>query len=129
MFLKKDEYDKLLEELKTYKCVSQALQFENDNIIKENKEFKEEIKALNNKLDKVKKRCANRIEKIQQQYEKEIKDKNKGGRKKKFNDLEIESIKMYRMQGISIRELGKMFNCSIGTIHNIIKENNIKEIN
>ena len=90
----KDEYNNLLKELETYKCVTQALQFENDKIIKENKELKE-------KLNK----------------------KYNGGRKKKLTDMEIESIKIYRTQGISMRELGKMFNCSPATICNIIKEN------
>ncbi len=94
MIIDKEEYNKLLKELETYKCVVQALQFENDKIIKENKELKEQLNK-----------------------------KHKGGRKKKLTDMEIESIRMYRLQGISIRELGKMFNCSIGTIHNIIKEN------
>ena len=94
MIIDKEEYNKLLKELETYKCVVQALLFENDKIIKENKELKEQLNK-----------------------------KHKGGRKKKLTDMEIESIRMYRLQGISIRELGKMFNCSIGTIHNIIKEN------
>lgn len=94
MVIDKEEYEKLLKELETYKCVVQTLQFENDKIIKENKELK---KQLNKKYN--------------------------AGRKKKLTDMEIESIKMYRIQGISMRELAKMFNCSIGTIHNIVKEN------
>ena len=98
MIIDRNIYDKLLKELETYKCVVQALQFENDKIIEENKELKKEI-------EKLKSSRAN------------------SGRKKKLTDLEIESIRMYRLQGISIRELGKMFNCSVGTVYNIIKEN------
>lgn len=96
MIIDKKEYNNLLKELDTYKCVAEALQFENDNIIKENKELKEEINRLKN-------------------------SRSNGGRKKKLSDLEVESIRMYRLQGISIRELAKMFNCSVGTIHNILK--------
>ena len=92
MIIDKEEYENLLKELETYKCVVQALQFENDKIIKENKELKEQLNK-----------------------------KHKGGRKKKLTDMEIESIKMYRLQGISIRELSKIFNCSVGTIYNVIK--------
>ncbi|ENY98738.1 hypothetical protein HMPREF1092_03296 [Clostridium thermobutyricum] len=92
MIIDKEKYDNLLKELETYKCVVQALQFENDKIIKENKELKEQLNK-----------------------------KHKGGRKKKLTDMEIESIKMYRLQGISIRELSKIFNCSVGTIYNVIK--------
>lgn len=101
MIVDKEEYNKLLKELETYKCVVQALQFENDNIIKENKELKKEI-------EKLKSNRAN------------------SGRKKKLNNMEIESIKMYRIQGLSIRDLAKMFNCSIGTIHNIIKNDKLE---
>lgn len=92
MIIDRKEYANLLKEIETYKCVVQALQFENDKIIKENKELKEQLNK-----------------------------KHKGGRKKKLTDMEIESIKMYRLQGISIRELSKMFNCSVGTIYNVIK--------
>ncbi len=96
MIIDKEEYEKLLKELETYKCVVQALQFENDKIIKENKELKKQLNKRHN-----------------------------AGRKKKLTDMEIESIKMYRIQGISMRELGKMFNCSPATICNIIKENKL----
>lgn len=97
MIIDKEEYNKLLKELETYKCVVQALQFENDKIIKENKELKKEI-------EKIKSSRAN------------------SGRKKKLTDIEIESIRMYRLQGISMRELAKMFNCSPATICHIVKE-------
>lgn len=100
MIIDKEEYNKLLKELETYKCVVQALQFENDKIIKENKELKE-------KLNK----------------------KYNAGRKKKLTDMEIESIRMYRLQGISMRELAKMFNCSPATICHIVKENEKLEKN
>lgn len=42
--------------------------------------------------------------------------------KKKLTDMEIKSIRMYRIQGISMRELAKMFNCSLATICHIVKE-------
>ena len=37
--------------------------------------------------------------------------------------MKIKSIRMYRLQDISMRELAKMFNCSPATICNIVKEN------
>ncbi len=56
---------------------------------------------------------------------KELKDKlnakkNSGRKPKVFKDSDIELIKMYRIQGYSIRELANMFNCSIGLMHRII---------
>ncbi|WP_317310246.1 hypothetical protein [Clostridium thermobutyricum] len=40
---------------------------------------------------------------------------------KKLSDMEIGSIKMYRIHGICIGELSKMFNCSVGIVYNITK--------
>lgn len=48
---------------------------------------------------------------------------NTVGRKEKFNDQEKETIKMYRLQGKSIREIATIFECSVGLVHKVIKEN------
>ena len=44
------------------------------------------------------------------------------GRKSKFNEQQKNLIYMYSLQGKTTRELAKMFNCSNGTIHNIINK-------
>ncbi|CAI3195276.1 Hin recombinase [Clostridium neonatale] len=44
------------------------------------------------------------------------------GRKSRFTQSEIETIKMYRLQGKTIKEIAKMFKCSVGLIHKIINE-------
>lgn len=44
------------------------------------------------------------------------------GRKPRFTDNEEETIKMYRIQGKTIKEIADMFECSIGLIHKVIKE-------
>lgn len=43
-----------------------------------------------------------------------------GGRPPKFTDQEKETIKMYRLQGKSIREIAKIFECSTGLVHKIV---------
>lgn len=43
------------------------------------------------------------------------------GRKEKFNEREKNMMKMYRYQNKTIREIAKMFNCSAGTVHKIVK--------
>ena len=48
------------------------------------------------------------------------------GRKPRFSDNEEETIKMYRIQGKTIKEIADMFGCSIGLIHKVISENNYK---
>ena len=48
------------------------------------------------------------------------------GRKPRFTDNEEETIKMYRIQGKTIKEMADMFGCSIGLIHKVISEKNDK---
>lgn len=65
-------------------------------------ELKDRIKALENEVTR-------------------LKNRNAGRKKKVFKDSDIELIKLYRMQGLSIRNIAKMFNCSTTVINNIIK--------
>lgn len=44
------------------------------------------------------------------------------GRKPKFTDKERETIKMYRLQGKTIKEIATIYNCSVGLIHKLINE-------
>ena len=42
------------------------------------------------------------------------------GRKARFSDEQIETIRMYRLQGKTIKEISEMFDCSVGLIHKLI---------
>lgn len=44
------------------------------------------------------------------------------GRKARFSDQEKEMMKMYRIQGKTIKEIAEMYSCSVGLIHKIINE-------
>lgn len=44
------------------------------------------------------------------------------GRKSRFSDQEKETMKMYRIQGKTIKEIAELYNCSVGLIHKIINE-------
>lgn len=44
------------------------------------------------------------------------------GRKSRFTEEEKSSIKMYRFQGKTIKEIAEMFKCSTGLVHKIINE-------
>ena len=44
------------------------------------------------------------------------------GRKSKFTNLEKGSIRMYRIQGKTIKEIAEMFSCSVGLVHKLISE-------
>lgn len=51
-----------------------------------------------------------------------IKNERGAGRKARFTIHEKETMKMYRIQGKSIREIADMYNCSVGLVHKIINE-------
>ena len=51
-----------------------------------------------------------------------LKNERGAGRKNKFNENDIENIKMYRLQGKTIKEIAEIFNCSVGLIHKLINE-------
>lgn len=44
------------------------------------------------------------------------------GRKEKFSIQEKETMKMYRIQGKTIKEIAELYSCSVGLIHKIINE-------
>lgn len=44
------------------------------------------------------------------------------GRKEKLSKQEKEMVKMYRIQGKTLKEIAEMYNCSVGLIHKIINE-------
>lgn len=48
------------------------------------------------------------------------------GRKKKiFTEQDLESIRMYRVQGKTIRYLATLYKCSTGLMHKTIVENSL----
>lgn len=44
------------------------------------------------------------------------------GRKAKYNAQDIETMKMYRLQGKTYNEIATLFQCSIGLVHKLINE-------
>lgn len=73
--------------------------------------YEEEIKRLNEEVQKLKNESKVRIH-----------NERGAGRKSKFTDQEKESIRMYRLQGKTIKEISEMFSCSVGIIHKLINE-------
>ncbi|MCR1952733.1 hypothetical protein NSA50_17050 [Clostridium sp. DSM 100503] len=58
---------------------------------------------------------------------KTLKSNNAGSDKRVHNergasDQEKEMMKMYRIQGKTIKEIAQMYSCSVGLIHKIINE-------
>ena len=42
---------------------------------------------------------------------------------KYIKDLKMETMKLYRIQGKTIKEIAEMYSCSVGLVHKIINEN------
>ena len=69
------------------------------------------------------------IERLNEEVQK-LKSENKvrthnergAGRKSIFTEQEKETIRLYRLQGKTIKELAEMFSCSVGIIHKLIHE-------
>lgn len=59
---------------------------------------------------------------IQQLNSEKTHNERGAGRKRRFTDQEKETIKMYRLQGKTIKELAEMFCCSVGLVHKLINE-------
>ncbi|CEP92080.1 Uncharacterised protein [[Clostridium] sordellii] len=62
-------------------------------------------------------------EKLKRQLNKE---KGKVGRKQKLKEHEIETMKFYRFQGKTYKEIAELFDCSVGLVHKVINKK-IKE--
>lgn len=54
--------------------------------------------------------------------DKKIHNERGAGRKERFSEQEKEMMKMYRIQGKTIKEIAQMYSCSVGLIHKIINE-------
>lgn len=84
------------------------------------------VEKLKNKLWKIENDfpSAAKVEMLEKKIA-ELEEKLKsssGGRPPKFSDQDRETMKMYRLQGKSIRQIAKIFECSTGLVHKIINE-------
>lgn len=129
----KDENVKLLKEIDRLKKSLEIANYWNDknNIEKlslratqrgvivekqerEIQELKSEIQKL--KIENEKLKSSNTI------CNRKIYNERGAGRKARFSSQEKEMMKMYRIQGKTIKELAEMYSCSVGLIHKIINE-------
>lgn len=87
----------------------QELKDENKNLLYIIQELNCEIQELKDEINKMK-----------------FKKKNErgAGRPERLTGAQKESIKMYRVQGKTIKEIAELYKCSVGLIHKIINETN-----
>lgn len=82
---------------------------------------KEKIERLECELAQANKKAQELLEE-NQKLKATIQNYKKLGRKGKFDQAEIEAIKMYRIQGKSYREIAKLYECSVGLVYKLINE-------
>lgn len=82
------------------------------NLLKDNEELKNEIQKLKNENNNSERNTENR----------KAHNERGAGRKEKFSIQEKETMKMYRTQGKTIKEIAELYSCSVGLIHKIINE-------
>ena len=127
----KEKLDRLEQELCTYKVLVNNLQKEisvmqdkSDNAFINSPTYVQLTKRIefletkNNILEEQIKHKDNVHKLINEQK----KNDRGAGRKTKFTDYEIATMQMYRLQGKTIRELSKMYKCSVGLVHKLIDE-------
>ena len=119
------KYDSMIDDVQKLKSENERLRVENEQLKEENRDLVEhnqpywdiEQRAWEKTLEEneeLKRQLAEGVQKI--------KNERGAGRKQKFTDAEIQSIKMYRLQGQSYRAIADMFDCSVGLAHKIINE-------
>lgn len=95
--------------------------FLNSSDYQQMKKHIEFLEAKNKSLDK----SIEHNQKVHKLIDERRNSRN-AGRKPRLTDNEEETIKMYRLQGKTIKEIANMFGCSVGLIHKVISENNDK---
>ncbi|MBS6358670.1 MAG: hypothetical protein KH421_11735 [Akkermansia muciniphila] len=142
----KAKIERLEKDLKQANQIIQKLNNEIERLKK-----KRERKANENNLERIDQQLQDARDKadkwhkqlfIQQQKNKELEkeieylvEKNSiiqkhnergAGRKNRFNEQEIETIKVMRLRGDKIKDIAEQFNCSVGLIHKLIHESEEK---
>lgn len=79
-------------------------------------------KALVDNYEPEIKRLNEEVQKLKNENREKIHNERGAGRKSRLTEQEKESIRMYRLQGKTIKEIAEMFSCSVGIIHKLIHE-------
>ncbi len=91
-------------------------------IIDELEEKVQELINENKSLKEIYERDTNLLKKEIQKLQSEKANSRGAGRKQRFTQQEKQMIKMYRIQGETIKNIANMFKCSTGLIHKLINE-------
>ncbi|CEK34336.1 hypothetical protein UMC2_35471 [[Clostridium] sordellii] len=64
-----------------------------------------------------------RIKELEAEVERLTKKNNRNaGRKEKFSESDVYSMKMYKMQGKTYKDIANLYSCAESTVYRLIKE-------
>ena len=89
----------------------------------EKNKYKKNMELMRTLIDERNKKIM-KLESELNQYKESVSNPFNAGRKERFTDQEKLEILQLRNNKKTIKQLADMFNCSVGTIHKIIKEKN-----
>lgn len=119
------KYDSMIDNIQKLKSENERLRVENEQLKEENRDLVEHNLPYWDIEQRAWEKVLEENEELKRQLDEsvqKIKNERGAGRKPKFTDEEIQSIKMYRLQGKSYKAIADLFNCSVGTIHKLINE-------
>lgn len=119
------KYDSMVDSVQKLKSENERLRVEVERLKEENKDLVEHNLPYWDIEQRAWEKTLEENEELKRQLEEsvqKIKNERRAGRKQKFTNVEIQTIKMYRLQGQSYRTIAEMFNCSVGTIYNMCKD-------
>ena len=88
-----------------------------EKLEKEIQKLKSEIQKLKNENKLLK---SNKV--VKGSADLKIHNERGAGRKSRFTDQEKETMKLYRIQGKTIKEIAEIYSCSVGLVHKLISE-------
>lgn len=115
-------YRQMLKEIDDLKL---KLKVANDSSKHNREMYENELKRSDVLINEIKetKKCEEHYKELLSNNETtRIKNERGAGRKARFTEQQIAEIKMYRIQGKTIKEIAQMYNCSVGLIHKLINE-------
>lgn len=79
------------------------------------------LEKKNNNLEKK----LNKVDKLDKANKSKSKNERGAGRKRKFTDVERQTMQLYRMQGQTIKEIAETYDCSVGLVHKILNQQDL----
>lgn len=120
-FLNSPTYNQMQREIETLEAAAKV-----DRLAIENgRELRGRQAAIIEQLQEEVKQAREEIKVLKEQKAIRVHNERRAGRKRKFDDEQIEQIKKMYSDGYSMREISKKLDCSVGLVCKLINEQKI----